>query len=488
MRPVKFYEKGDRPLEVVASRQWYIKNGGRDSEIRDQLKNRGSYITWHPEFMESRYQNWVDGLNGDWLISRQRYFGVPIPIWYQLDGQGNPIYDSILVPDDSQLPIDPSIDIPEGFDEAQRNQPNGFIADPDIFDTWATSSLTPHIAGKWSIDDELFEKVFPMDLRSQAHEIIRTWLFSTVVRSHYENDSIPFKHALISGWILDPDRKKMSKSKGNVVTPMAMLEQYGSDAVRYWAANGRPGVDTAIDEGIMKIGRRLVTKLLNASKFVLMVAPMEQDPKITDVKNDIDISFLTLLNDVIEKCTSSFEKYDYARALQESETLFWDFCDNYLEIVKGRAYGSQGEVGQLSAQTTLQIALKAFQRLFAPFIPFAAEEVWSWWQEGSVHVSKWPNQSELPTEKDLIVYPVTRDYAIFSMRTLKSTAKISMKTPVSKAKIHGGAFQGGTWKSAFEDIRDVCNITDENFLIDNIVEDEDVEFFKSDEVEFEAKK
>ena len=487
MRPVKFYEKGDRPLEVVASRQWYIKNGGRDKDIRDQLKKRGSDIIWHPEFMESRYQNWVDGLNGDWLISRQRYFGVPIPVWYQLDGEGNPIHDLVLVPDDNQLPIDPSTDVPPGFEQSQRNQPNGFMADPDIFDTWATSSLTPQIAGKWSIDDELFNKVFPMDLRPQAHEIIRTWLFSTVVRSHYENNSVPFKHALISGWILDPDRKKMSKSKGNVVTPMGLLDQYGSDAVRYWAANGRPGVDTAFDEGIMKIGRRLVTKLLNASKFVLMVAPMDEPTDISNVKNEIDLSFLTLLSEVIEKCTTSFEKYDYARALQEAETLFWDFCDNYLEIVKGRAYGSQGEAGQISAQTTLRISLSTFQRLFAPFIPFACEEVWSWWQEGSVHVSEWPSQSEMPESKDLVVYPVVRDCAIFSMRSLKSNAKISMKTPVVKAKMHGGKVLGGTWKSAFADIRDVCNITQTDFTLDSVVEDEERDFFLENEVEFEAK-
>lgn len=487
MRPVKFYEKGDRPLEVVASRQWYIKNGGRDKEIRQELKNRGSEIVWHPEFMESRYQNWVDGLNGDWLISRQRYFGVPIPIWYQLDNDGNPIYDSVLIPDDKQLPVDPSSDIPPGFEETQRNQPNGFIADPDIFDTWATSSLTPQIAGRYSIDDELFNKIFPMDLRPQAHEIIRTWLFSTVVRSHYANDSIPFKHALISGWILDPDRKKMSKSKGNVVTPMALLQEYGSDAVRYWAANGRPGVDTAFDEGIMKIGRRLVTKLLNASKFVLMVAPADKELDVSNVKNDLDISFLSLLGEVVEKCTTSFENYDYARALQESETLFWDFCDNYLEIVKGRAYGSQGDQAQLSAQTTLQVALKVFQRLFAPFLPFTAEEVWSWWQDGSVHTASWPSRKELPQETLLDIYPLVRDGAIFSMRSLKSNAKVSMKTPVLQAKIHGGKLLDGSWKSALDDIRDVCNITDESFNVANIIDDDEKEFFLTSEVKLEAK-
>ena len=486
MHPVKFYEKGDRPLELVASRQWYIKNGGRDKEIQDAMKSRGNEMVWHPPFMESRYANWIDGLNGDWLISRQRYFGVPIPLWFEIDENGDTNYSKILMPDDSQLPVDPSSDVPPGYEESQRGKAKGFVADPDIFDTWATSSLTPQIAGKWSIDDDLFERVFPMDLRPQAHEIIRTWLFSTVLRSHYEHNSIPFKHNLISGWILDPDRKKMSKSKGNVVTPMALLEQYGSDAVRYWAANGRPGVDTAYDEGIMKIGKRLVTKLLNASKFVLTVA----DTGYLDLENvtqDMDKSFLSKLAEEVRTCTESFENYDYARVLQFSETSFWDFCDNYLEIVKARAYGSQGEEAQLSAQTALRIALCTYQKLLAPFLPFAAEEVWSWWQEGSIHTSQWPTLDLYPTFDEGQIYLTVRDKAVAIMRTFKSEAKISMKTEVPKAQIHGGKIIGGTWKSALGDIKDVCNIVDNSFSIDTVIDDEEEAFFKLNEIEFAAK-
>jgi valyl-tRNA synthetase len=427
--PVKFFEKGDRPLEIVTSRQWYIRNGGRDEVLRAALLKRGDELAWHPDFMQHRYTNWVGGLNGDWLISRQRYFGVPIPLWYPLTAAGEPDFNNPIIPSESDLPIDPSSDIPAGFTEAQRGVAGGFMGEPDVMDTWATSSLTPQIAGRWIDDQKLFNNIFPMDVRPQAHDIIRTWLFATTVRSHFEHNIAPWKNAALSGWILDPDRKKMSKSKGNVVTPIDLFEQYGSDAVRYWAASARPGVDTAFSEDQMKVGRKLATKLLNVTKFVLGFG--EANPTATPTEA-VDIAMLARLASVVDEATTAFETYDYARALEKSESFFWWFCDDYVELVKTRAY-SEG-AGSDSARAALQRALSTLQRLFAPHIPFATEEVWSWWQTGSIHRASWPKRADLLGGTSTV--EATEDLldavcnVLAVIRRTKTEAKVSQRAEV----------------------------------------------------------
>ncbi|MEE2957545.1 MAG: valine--tRNA ligase, partial [Actinomycetota bacterium] len=437
--PVKFFEKGDKPLEIVTSRQWYIRNGGRDADLRAALIARGDEMAWHPAYMQTRYTNWIDGLNGDWLISRQRFFGVPLPLWYPLDTEGEPDHDHPIVPDEADLPVDPSSDAAPGYAESQRGRPGGFVGDTDVMDTWATSSLTPQIACGWEEDDDLYARTYPMDMRPQAHDIIRTWLFSTAVRSHFEADTAPWGHCALSGWILDPDRKKMSKSKGNVVTPVDLLDQHGSDAVRYWAANGRPGTDTAFDDGQMKIGRRLGIKILNASRFALGFgadgdAPLEIDPAA--VTEPLDRAMLLHLADLVHEATKAFEEFDYARALERTETWFWAFTDDHVELVKSRAYeGSPADAE--SARHALRLAISTLLRLFAPFLPFVTEEVWSWWRGGSVHRQPWPTAEELRATAaskgedpvDPAVSGVAAD-ALAEIRRHKTDAKRSLATPV----------------------------------------------------------
>jgi valyl-tRNA synthetase len=431
---VKFYEKGDRPLEIITSRQWFFKT----IEFRDEFIARGREIQWHPPYMRARFENWVNGLNGDWCVSRQRFFGVPFPVWYPLDVNGRVEYSRAIAAPESRLPVDPSTDVPEGYRPEQRGVPGGFIGDPDVMDTWATSSVSPQIVCGYATDEELFAKTFPMDLRPQAHDIIRTWLFSSVTRSHFEHNSVPWTNAAISGWVLDPDRKKMSKSKGNVVTPLALLQEYGSDGARYWAARGGPGVDTAFEVGQMKIGRRLAIKILNASKFALGTGPAAGA-----VTHPLDRGMLTQLAALVDEATTAFEEYEYTRVLDRADTFFWSFCDNYLELIKSRRYGDHGEQHAASANHALQIALSVMLRLFAPFLPFVTEEVWSWWQHGSIHRAPWPSAKEVadcaPVDPAAAECLEAATNVLSEIRKAKSEGRRGLKALITRAVVRDTA-------------------------------------------------
>jgi len=390
---VKFYERGARPLEFLPTRQWFCRLLDR----KDALLAMGDAVQWHPPFMHARYRDWTEKLALDWNVSRQRYFGVAIPVWYALDANGERDYSSPLIPNADQLPVDPMIDAPPGHEESQRGVPGGFEGERDVFDTWFTSSMTPQISSHWGVDPERHARLFPADLRPQSHEIIRTWAFYTIAKSLLHENSIPWKHVAISGWILDPDRKKMSKSKGNVVTPMHLLDQYTVDGVRYWAASARLGSDTAFDEKVFKIGKRLVTKLFNASKFVLSQTASRQP-----IESELDRAFLFELRELVERSSRAFADFHYAEALQETERFFWShFTDTYLELVKGRARveDPSEEAARGSAVASLRLGLDVLLRLFAPFLPYITEEVWSWSfaeerTEPFVHCAPWPAASD----------------------------------------------------------------------------------------------
>ena len=453
---VKFYERGDRPLEVVSSRQWFVKT----LEFRGELLERGRELRWHPAYMGARYASWVEGLNGDWCVSRQRFFGVPFPVWYRLDQDGTPDHDHPIVADETRLPVDPSSDVPEGFSQDQRGKPSGFVGDPDVMDTWATSSLTPQIAGRWD-EDDLFARVFPMDLRPQSHEIIRTWLFYTVLKSHFEHGVLPWTDAAISGFILDPERKKMSKSKGNVVTPIEPLEKHGADAVRYWAGSARLGADAAFDEQQIKVGRKLAIKILNASRFVLTLERSEGE-----ITERLDRSMLRQFADVLEQATAALEEYEHARALELVERFFWGFTDDYLELVKSRAYGTFGPDAAGSAIATLRLALVVLLRLFAPFLPYVTEEVWSWWREGSIHRAAWPSPDELEggsAGAEPADYEVAA-WVLGEIRKAKALAKRSLRTPAERVVVRDTQERLKLLQGAERDVREAGSVAAFEFV------------------------
>jgi len=462
--PVKFYEKGDSPVELIPTRQWFIDI----LSSKEDLKAQGDKIQWHPNFMKTRYQHWVEGLNQDWCISRQRFFGVPFPVWYPIDDQGIVDYSSPIFATKEQCPVDPLTQCPKGYQPDQRDKPLGFTGDPDVMDTWATSSLTPQLVSHWGKDNSRHESIFPMDIRPQSHEIIRTWAFYTIVKAWIHEKSIPWKNVVISGWVLDPYRKKMSKSKGNVITPEYLMDQYSADAIRYWACKARLGTDTAFDEGVFSVGQKLTTKLFNAAKFVILQVSEIESLSIDNIVHPLDCDWMESVYEAVDIVTDAYERFDYAMALDVTEQTFWTFCDHYIELVKGRAYREEDSKMRLSACATLLETLSILCRLFAPVVPFVTEEIWSWrftHLSHSIHKASWPSRpladtAEIPRGIFECAKVILND-----IRARKTQAQKNMKFPVQQLEIRGNSIFQTQFKHAEGDIVRAGTVASTEFIL-----------------------
>jgi valyl-tRNA synthetase len=442
---VKFYEKGDFPLEFLPTRQWFV----RILDSQEELLEQGRRIQWHPPHMRTRYDHWVEGLNQDWCISRQRFSGVAFPVWYPILDSGEVDYEHPILAAEESLPVDPTSDTPPGYRPEQRGEPGGFAGDPDVMDTWATSSMTPQIISRWGIDAARHEHLFPMDLRPQSHEIIRTWAFYTIVKAWMHEGEIPWRHVTISGWVVDPDRKKMSKSRGNVMTPTHIFDEYSADAYRYWAARNRFGTDTTFDTEVVRVGKRLATKLFNASRFVTMQLDRADADysrvAAEDISEPLDRAFVAALRGLVARASEGFDSFDYALPLQLTEELFWQFCDDYLELVKVRSYGEEDNAQRRSAIAALHLGLSTFLRLLAPFLPYITEEVWSWrladgdGPEGSIHRAAWPSVDEsasVASPSSSQAFAAACE-VLRKIRGAKTEARRSLRWPVASLAVQG---------------------------------------------------
>lgn len=438
---VKCAERSGAPLEILTVPQWFIKT----IEHKDELLKRANELNWHPKNMKIRLENWINAISWDWCISRQRYFGVPFPVWYSKRAGEE---GKILYADISQLPIDPLKDLPLGYSKDEVEP------DLDVMDTWATSSVSPQlsthgISKNFTVNKDKHDKLFPMDLRPQAHEIIRTWAFYTVLKAHLHQNTLPWKNIMVSGWCLAEDRSKMSKSKGNVLVPEKLLEQYGADVIRYWSANSRLGSDAAYSEDVMKNGKRLVNKLWNAAKFVSIhfdkLSDEDKKETLANVKEKITHEFdqwmINKLVELVKETTYELQNYEYANAMHLTEKFFWAiFCDNYLEISKTRCYDAENKnpEGQYSSILTLYHVMQTLLKLFAPFIPHITEELYQiLYSENSIHAKgEWVNY-------DGLHYNIEAKYAeglleiLDLVRKFKAEKNLSIKASIKLLKVTG---------------------------------------------------
>ena len=487
IHPVKVGERSKFPIEFLVTKQWNVKV----LDIKTELHNKANECNWYPTWMENRIHDWIDGLSWDWTISRQRFSGIPIPVWYSKRAGEE---GKVIVPKFEDLPIDPMVDLPEGYtrDEVQ--------ADTDVLDTWATSSISPQLSA-WGLNDNLYidknryeALKLPFDLRPQAHEIIRTWAFCTLVKAYYHNNTTPWKSLAISGWCLAPDKSKMSKSAGNVISPIGLIQSKGSDAVRYWAGNATLGLDTAYSEELIAVGQKLITKLFNSAKFVEMnienleggISTAKEDVEKELIFETMDKWIVSKTKATIEKATKLFENYEYNKALETIENLFWnDFCDNYLEIAKVRCYGTKAfkyqdkvlsqeefnkiEKGQQSAIRATYYVFNAILKMFAPFVPAICDEIYSCLYEEEFNMTKsissrgtWPKVEDFAESHNSLEIGNIAVRVLAEVRKYKSEKNISIKEVIEEIFIYTDA----TKKIDFivEDLKNVCNVNNIKFI------------------------
>ena len=473
-----FYEKGDRPLEFLTTRQWFIDI----LSLKDKLLELGRQIEWQPEHFRKRYEHWVEGLNQDWCISRQRFYGVPIPLWYPINSQGEIDYGNPILPTADSLPIDPMSQCPKGYREDMRNKINGFTASPDVLDTWATSSLTPLIASRWADEKDANTSLLPMDLRPQGQEIIRTWTFYTIVMTWLHKKTIPWRKILISGWVTSPDKEKMSKSKGNTITPEKLIEKYSADAVRYWAAKGKPGTDKSFEEESLKIGRRLALKIFNAGKFLQGCLDKGAEMELA-LASALDKSYLCYLAKQLEITTEAYKAMEYSKALETAEESFWTFCNDYLELAKTRAYEGSCLKERASALYTLQEALRIHLAMLSPIMPYITEEIWSWFfshegQERSIHTASWPRLTQSESTGETSFLAAAR--ILTATRKAKTEQKRSLRWPITNLKIKASEKELKAIEPILADLAAAAAVEQENISL-TIGEDWEIEPLLKDE-------
>lgn len=426
---VNVHERCGTAIEFLVTKQWFI----RYLDLKEKFIEAGRKIKWHPQHMRSRYENWIQGLQWDWCISRQRYSGVPFPVWYCKK------CDEPILAREEQLPVDPLVDKP--MDPCPKCGGKEVVPERDILDTWATSSLTPQIALKWKKDEKFFKRMYPMSLRPQAHDIITFWLFNTVVKGLFHSNDIPWKHVMISGWALDPHGKKMSKSKGNTIEPLEMIHKYSADCLRYWAASSKLGADLPFQEKEFVAGKKFITKLWNASRFVIGHLGDYNYRKIE--LSPVDRWLLSKLHRLIRDNTAAFESFKYSRVKADTENFFWHvLCDHYLELVKDRLYSKDAYTKEEyeSALMTLYSGLLDSLKMLAPILPHVTEEIYHLYfsaieKKPSIHVSLWPQvveeyiDEEAEATGDLLVEIVS------AVRKYKSSRSISLRTELDSIAV-----------------------------------------------------